>query len=126
MEATEIWNRAAIHRGGTEPRPGDVALAALLVAHSLAMNGGVAHAVGCLNVEELRDACEGYAFFGLGEVGRLLMDAASAVGAGDMSEESELAMDAAYGRLVPDDGILVARFESHYAAHRDLYAPTKS
>jgi hypothetical protein len=39
--ADEVWNRAALEGGGPEPREGDVALATLLRAHGLAMNGGV-------------------------------------------------------------------------------------
>jgi hypothetical protein len=118
----EVWNRAALHRGGESPRSGDSALAALLLAHGYAMNGGVAHAVECLGSDELRAACEGYAFFGLADIARLLVDAVQAP-CGDLSDEGSVALGQAYARLVPDDGALTSRFEKHFAAHPDLYAP---
>ena len=77
-DMVKVWNRAALHRGGDSPRPGDSALAALLLAHGYAMNGGVAHAAECLGSDELRAACEGYAFFGLDDIARLLVDAVHA------------------------------------------------
>ena len=59
-----IWNRAS-EGGGANPQAGDLALAALLRAHGLTMNGGVLHAVERLQPSELQDAASGYRFFGL-------------------------------------------------------------
>ena len=50
-----IWNRACSGMI-TEFRPGDRALAGLLGAHGLIMNGGVLHAVECLAENELSEA----------------------------------------------------------------------
>jgi hypothetical protein len=51
--ADRVWNRAALDAGGSPPREGDRALAALLLAHGMIMNGGVDHAVEALSAEEL-------------------------------------------------------------------------
>jgi hypothetical protein len=61
--ADRIWNRAC----GQDPLrtlPGDRALADLLFAHGLAMNGGVLHAVECLTESELSDAQAGFSYSG--------------------------------------------------------------
>ena len=44
-KATQIWNRALADYGLAGPALGDRALAAMLLAHGLVMNGGVLHAV---------------------------------------------------------------------------------
>jgi hypothetical protein len=71
-EADLIWNRACTL---LMLRSGDRALAALLSFHGLAMNGGVLHALDCLNPKELEAAVSGYRFFGLNDVGDLLIEA---------------------------------------------------
>jgi hypothetical protein len=43
---------------------GDRALAALPLFHGLAMNGGIPHAVECLQPDEQEAARRGYQFFG--------------------------------------------------------------
>jgi hypothetical protein len=43
--ADHVWNRAALDGGGPKPRDGDRALADLLLAHGLIMNGGLGHAL---------------------------------------------------------------------------------
>src|SRR6478672_11086282 len=40
-----IWNRAALHGGGSRPRYGDAALSAVLRLHNLVMSGGLLDAV---------------------------------------------------------------------------------
>ena len=47
--ADQIWNRAALESGGPAAREGDRALAALLLAHGMVMNGGVGHALEVLS-----------------------------------------------------------------------------
>ena len=72
-----VWNRAALDSGGSNPRDGDQALAALLLAHGLVMNGGVRHACSSLGPEELHAAVSGYRFFGFEEIATLLKRGAS-------------------------------------------------
>ncbi len=132
-DSDKVWNRAALDGGGGEPRAGDAALAALLLAPGLVSNGGVPHAAQHLSADEMRTAEAGYVFFGFDEVSGLLSRAAAAVardaharGAdarGADSEAMELGLDAAYARLVPDDRTICARFEAHFADRPELYAP---
>src|SRR4030095_8162662 len=74
----EIWNRACAEAGSPKPltAPGDRALADMIHAHSLAMKGGVLHAVESLTAEERAAAVEGYRFFGLHAVALVLEDIA--------------------------------------------------
>ena len=70
-EADLIWNRAC----GVNPLrtwPGDRALADLLYAHGLAMNGGVLHAIECMTVEVLSEVEAGYRYFAFDDVASLL------------------------------------------------------
>jgi hypothetical protein len=66
--ADRVWNRAALEAGGPSPAKGDRALAALLLAHGLVMNGGVHHALRCMQPAELMAAAEGFSFFSLADV----------------------------------------------------------
>jgi hypothetical protein len=119
-EEMEVWNRAAMKKGGPTPRAGDAALSALLLAHGMVMNGGVFHAVAdALNPEEMAAACEGFRFFGFDEVAELLEVATRT----KWTSESEEVFNARYGRSIPSDSVLGERFERHFAEHRDLYAP---
>src|ERR1700752_256400 len=108
--ADRIWNRAC----GEDPLrslPGDRALADLLRAHGLAMNGGGLHAVECLTVSELSDANDGYRFYGLDEVASLLSRARGLFEVGEGLESHELQLDRQYAALIPSDSTLVERFE---------------
>jgi len=112
--ADTIWNRAC-EGGGQSPSAGDRALAALLKAHGLAMNGGVLHAVECLSVSELSDSQSGYRFFGLGAVADLLSRARRLFEAGQDLESYESQLDREYATLIPDDSALYEHFERAYA-----------
>jgi hypothetical protein len=105
-----IWNRAC-EGGGPNPSNGDRALAALLKAHGLAMNGGVLHAVECLSASELADAESGFRFFGYGAVADLLARARKIWEADQDLESYETQLDNDYAALIPDDSSLVERFE---------------
>ena len=74
--ADRVWNRAAPEAGGATPGPGDRALASVLFLHGLVMNGGVHHALECMQPEELRAAADAYAFFGLDDVAAFFRGAA--------------------------------------------------
>jgi hypothetical protein len=75
-----VWNRACFEHGGPAKREGDTALAALLLAHGLVMNGGLFHAVGCLREHELSAPCQGFSYFGFAAVIAVLKEAYIAVG----------------------------------------------
>jgi hypothetical protein len=62
-EANRVWNRAALEEGGRAPREGDRALAALLLAHGMVMNGGVQHATEALSADEMAAAAAGFRYF---------------------------------------------------------------
>ncbi len=119
-EAARVWNRACLDRGGPAPLPGDAALAAMVLMHSLIMNGGVLHAVAALDEAELEAGFAGYRLFGVADVIPVL-ERARGLPTEDQ-ERFEATLDAEYGRLA-DDGLLLGHFEQHFAAHRELYAP---
>ena len=110
-DADMIWNRAC----GDDPLralPGDRALADLLYAHGLAMNGGMLHAVECMTVDEQSDAEIGYRYYGFDEVASLLSRTRGIFEATDDRENHEQQLDSKYAQLVPSDSSLVERFES--------------
>lgn len=121
-EEENIWNRAC-EGGGENPRDGDRALAALLKAHGLTMNGGVLHAVECLDASELADARSGYCFFGLDSVAELMTRARRLFEADQDLESHESLLDREYATLIPDDSALYARFEEHHKMRSTDFAP---
>lgn len=114
-----IWNRAAIERGGQTPGNGDKALAALLLAHGLVMNGGVLDAVEALG-DELAAACNGYRFYGFENAASLLEGAR--VFSDEDQEEREENLNLTYSKAIPDDGVILNRFRAHFATHPELYS----
>ena len=124
-EADMIWNRAC---GGDPLRslPGDGALADLLRAHRLAMNGGVLHAVECLTANELSDAKAGYRFYGFDEVASLLSRARTIFETRADLESHEQQLDRHYAAMIPSDSSLVERFEKRFKSHPSEYAPLRT
>jgi hypothetical protein len=120
-----VWNRAT-EGGGPAPRDGDRALAALLLAHGYAMNGGVLHAVDCLNADQLDAACRAYVHFGFAAIPDLLRHGATIVDADPLTEIEEASLDARYATVIPNDETLVKAFSADYEAHPDAYAPLTS
>lgn len=118
----KIWNRAC-QGGGESPRPGDTALAGLLLFHGPTMNGGVLHAVECLSAEQLVAAQAGYTYFGFGGIADLIGAAQKAIRQGDDLEPLEAEFDQRYWALVPDDGVLVESFERRQQQHPLDYSP---
>ena len=111
--ADTIWNRAC-EGGDQNPSAGGQALAALLKAHGLVMNGGVLHAVECLSASELSAAESGYRFFSLGVVADLLSRARKILEANRDLESFEAQLDQDYETLIPDDSALYEQFERIY------------
>ena len=114
----EIWNRAATESGGTNPAPGDCALAAILLAHGAVMNGGVAHAHEVLSPEELAAAISGFNYFAIPAAAHVL-----ALPSPDTENASEMA-DHAYWRAVPSDAALTHAFRIKLLSHPEAFAPT--
>ena len=114
---TQIWNRACLESGGPTPAAGDVALASLLLAHGLAMNGGVAHALECLSQAETSAAIAGFNYFGL--------TAASIVfeQRPDDSEDAQERLDMMYRAAVPSDHVLVHAFRVKLVSTPSAFAP---
>jgi hypothetical protein len=122
--ANMIWNRAC----GKNPLrflPGDRALADLLRAHGLAMNGGVLHVVECLTASELSDAQSGYRFCGLDAVASLLARAKKILQAGNNLKIHERQLDQQYADMIPADNSVVERFEKHLKLSPFEYAPVR-
>jgi|ERR1035441_6112455 hypothetical protein len=119
--AALIWNRAC-QGGGQNPCNGDRALAALLKVHGFTMNGGVLHAVECLNALELADAEAGYRFFGFGAVADLLSRARKIWEANKDLESYEPQLDHDYSALIPDDSSLYERFEDLHRTRSSEFA----
>jgi hypothetical protein len=123
-EVDMIWNRAC----GEDPLralPGDRALADLLHAHGLAMNGGVLHAIECMTAEELSDAQAGYRFFGLDGIASMLSRARRIFEAGDDLGSHEQPLDGEYARMIPSDGSLFERFEKRLKSSPSDFAPLR-
>lgn len=124
-EADMIWNRAC----GEDPlrtHSGDRALTDLLLAHNLAMNGGVLHAVECLTPDELSDAEAGYRFYGFDAVASLLSHARTLLETDDSLEFHESQLDRRYAEVIPDDTSLLESFKEHLRTNPSEYAPLRA
>lgn len=124
--ADRVWNRAALEDGGDSPGPGDRALASLLLLHGLANNGGIHHALECIEPAELLAAADGYAFFGFDDCAAFLRGADSNPLLSTWTEETEVAANRRYFQLIPNDAHLVARFEEVFRERGDQFAPVES
>ena len=112
-----IWNRASVESGGASPAPGDQALASLLRAHNLAMNGGVAHALECLSPSETTAAIAGFNYFGLADAARVFEQAP------DESEAAEERLDRMYWSVIPSDDTLAHAFRIKLISTPEAFAP---
>ena len=124
-EADKIWNRAC----GEDPLralPGDRALAEVLHAHGLAMNGGVLHVVELMTTEELSDAVAGYRFFGLDGVASLLLRSRRIFLAGGSLGRHEQELDSEYVHMIPSDNSLGDRFEDRLKSSPSDFAPLRA
>ena len=121
--ADRVWNRAALESGGGSPGPGDRALAALLLAHGLAMNGGIHHALDVLSESEWAAAVDGFEFFGLTETAAFLHGASSDPMLLRWTEQTEHAANRRYAELVPDEDQLARHFEAVFGERSDQFSP---
>lgn len=112
-----IWNRAAMDAGGPAPREGDSALAALLLLHGMAMNGGLDHAIEVLGSGDYTLALNGFRYFGLDQAAAVLEQARGA------TEHQLEKLDAEYGAVVPSDSTLVHAFQVKLLSSPEAFAP---
>jgi hypothetical protein len=87
------------------------------------MNGGVHHALECVQPTELSAAVEGYAFFGFDDVAAFFRGAADDPVLSTWTDDTEVEADRRYARTVPDDSRLFARFEDVFRERADQFAP---
>ena len=129
-EADKVWNRACGQGDCNSPRPGDSALAALIKFHSLAMNGGVLHALETCSEAQIDAVAGGYRFFRLDAAASMVEAALAELRAiqsqGDdlrELERLEIALDERYGTHVPDDRTLTMAFERVFELRRTDFQP---
>jgi hypothetical protein len=116
----QIWNRACLESGGASPAVGDRALAALLLAHGLVMNGGVVHALESLSSPEVFAAIAGFNYFGLSAASNVLQQSP------DDSEETEERFNQMYWAAVPNDEAVAHAFRIKLLATPEAFAPIAS
>jgi hypothetical protein len=121
-KADLVWNRACeteIHHKFA----GDQALAAMILFDSLTANGGVLHAIECLEPDgTLSASIKGYQFFGLEAVAAFIEEASSTHYPDDADMDFlEPELDQRYWALVPDD-ILRACFKRVFEQSPSLFA----
>lgn len=121
--ANHVWNRAVTEGGCPSPRAGDLALAELLRAHGLAMNGGVLHACELLTPDELAAAQRGYQFFGLPQAATLLGKAKVTLDKGVDLGTHERKLDSEYSGYIPSDSAFVSRFQETFSRDPGEFSP---
>jgi hypothetical protein len=121
-DSERIWNRACF---GDAPalQKADRSLAALLVLHGFAMNGGVLHAIETLDAEQFEAAKSGYRFFGFDGVANFLAEAKNAAETTDDADALERALDQGYAKFVPNDSTLAEKFEAYFRSNPADFAP---
>lgn len=118
----KIWNRA-LGNSDEALLSGDLALSSMLIFHSVAMNGGIFHAIECVNSSELNAIQAGYRFFDLDVVAILLNEAENALKNCNSVGQNENYFDNAYVELIPDDDFLVKRFEAVFKLRISDFSP---
>ena len=124
----EVWNRAC-DPSAASTHPGDAALAAVLLCHGMAANGGLLHAVEGLEPGQRAAAVDGFRSLGLDAAADAVEDVARQ--AADLREDDldgaerlEQEADRRYAAALPDhDGTIDRALRAHLAAHPEAYAP---
>lgn len=126
--ADEIWNRAAMNGGGSEPLPGDAALAWVLGVHNLAMSGGLLDAVERSPSPDLDAAEAGFRWLRLEAAADVIAMVRREIDTGaldddDRAEALEGRADDEYAQFVPADQTLVEAFRVRYSEDPSAFAP---
>lgn len=130
-----IWNRACeASETDAELRAGDRALAAVLLAHGMVMNGGVLHALQGMSPSERREAAAGYRFLALPTLAELfemqvpeddLDEDEDHDGAESELDRLETMLNQKYWATAADDRALWSAFEKKLAHEPGLFAPLR-
>lgn len=119
----KIWNRACGFGVNTvELLSGDIALKNMITFHSLAMNGGVLHAIVCEKDATVALIAEGYRWLGLDAVSEFMQRAHEQVSIDRDMDLLEVLFNQEYERLIPDDAILYKCFEDVLRAKPMIFA----
>lgn len=123
----QIWNRAAMERGGPSAKAGDHALAAVLQVHALAMTGGLLDAVERLDSAALDSAESGYRWLGLGDAAQVVARVRTEISDGaleadDRAEALEAEADDMYAEVIPADQTIADAFESKLRSEPAAFA----
>ena len=126
-----VWNRAC-DPFAPFTHGGDRALAALLLCHGMAMNGGLLHACQGLDPDQRDRAVAGYRLFGLVAAAGAVDDIARRAAA--LSEDDPEAGDRLeaeanrrYDAALPEwDETIDAAFREYLAAHPEAFAPLET
>jgi hypothetical protein len=127
-DADEVWNRAC-DPYAPSMHAGDAALAAVLLCHGTAMNGGLLHAVEGLEPEQRTAAAAGFRLFGLDAAADAVEDVARQAAdlpADDLDAAERLEAEAnrRYDAALPAwDETVEQAFCEHLRAHPEAYAP---
>ncbi|NEK86070.1 hypothetical protein GCU60_09910 [Blastococcus saxobsidens] len=126
----EIWNRAC-DPFAPFTHPGDAALAAVLLCHGMAMNGGLLHAVEGLEPDQRERAVAGFRLLGLDAAATAVEDIArskDARAADDPGADDDLEEEAnrRYDEALPEwDATIERAFRADLASHPEAYAPVE-
>jgi uncharacterized protein YpuA (DUF1002 family) len=127
-DADAIWNRAC-DPSAAFPHPGDAALAAVLLCHGMAMNGGLLSAVEGLEQDQRVRAEAGFRLLGLDPAAEAVADiarqaAALPVDDPDAAERLEEDANRRYGDALPEwDETIDRAFRAHLERAPEAYAP---
>jgi len=121
--ADHIWNRACLPESEGLGAIGDRRLWSVIRVHSIAMNGGLDHAVDHCTHDQVRDAAAGFLYLGMDAVAELLTDV-QALNDRDAWDESRAAEDDdRYNDLIPRDDVIIRAFEAKLASAPSDFVP---
>ena len=126
--ADEIWNRAC-DPDLASTHPGDAALAAVLLCHGMAMNGGLLHAVQGLEPDQRERAVDGFRLLGLDAAAAAVQAVArqaAQLREDDLARQERLEVEAGrrYDEALPAwDETIDRAFRAHLQEHPEAYAP---
>ena len=115
-----VYDRAL--SDGTGDGVGDRHLAAVFPVHGRIMNAGTASAAAHYSAQQILQAADGFAYFGLAE----LADLVRRIPGTDLGDGRDARLDRAYYGLVDMDIALIAGFRRKYAASPEDFDPPPS